>query len=83
MPANIPDRFEAGSPNIMAIAGLNASLKWINETGIKAIYEKEKENFNKLLQILSKYNNIKTFVHPSFKQVGIIASILTLTHARI
>lgn len=75
MPANIPYRFEAGSPNIMAIAGLNASLKWINDIGINAIFDKEKENFNKLLQILSKYNNIKTFVHPNFKQVGIIASI--------
>ena len=75
MPTNIPDRFEAGSPNIMAIAGLNASLKWINDIGINAIFDKEKENFDKLLQILSKYNNIKTFVHPNFKQVGIIASI--------
>ena len=27
MPANLPERLEAGSPNIMAIAGLNASLK--------------------------------------------------------
>ena len=75
MPTNIPDRFEAGSPNIMAIAGLNASLKWINGIGINAIFDKEKEKFNKLLQILSTYNNIKTFVHPNFKQVGIIASI--------
>ena len=75
MPANIPERLEAGSLNIMAIAGLNASLKWINDIGINAIFDKEKENFDKLLQILSKYNNIKTFVHPNFKQVGIIASI--------
>jgi len=75
MPANLPERLEAGSPNIMAIAGLNASLKWINDIGINAIFDKEKENFDKLLQILSKYNNIKTFVHPNFKQVGIIASI--------
>lgn len=75
MPVNLPERLEAGSPNIMAIAGMNASLKWINEIGINAIFDKEKENFDKLLQILSKYNNIKTFVHPNFKQVGIIASI--------
>lgn len=75
MPATLPERLEAGSPNIMAIAGLNASLKWINDIGINAIFDKEKENFDKLLQILSKYNNIKTFVHPNFKQVGIIASI--------
>ena len=78
MPANIPDRFEAGSHNIMAIAGLNASLKWINDIGINAIFDKEKENFDKLLQILSKYNNIKTFIHPNFKQVGIIASIFDI-----
>lgn len=75
MPVNLPERLEAGSPNIMAIAGINASLKWINNIGINAIFDKEKENFDKLLQILSKYNNIKTFVHPNFKQVGIIASI--------
>ena len=35
MPANLPERLEAGSLNIMAIAGLNASLKWINDIGIK------------------------------------------------
>ena len=75
MPANLPERLEAGSPNIMAIAGLNASLKWINDISINAIFDKERENFDKLLQILSKYNNIKTFVHPNFKQIGIIASI--------
>ena len=67
----------------MAIAGLNASLKWIKETGIKAIHEKEKENFDKLLQILSKHNNIKTFIHPNFKQVGIIASILDRKSTRL
>ena len=59
----------------MAIAGLNASLKWINDIGINSIFDKEKENFNKLLVILSKYNNIKTFVHPNLEQVGIVASI--------
>lgn len=78
MPANIPERLEAGSPNIIAIAGLNASLKWIKETGIKAIHEKEKENFDKLLQILNKYNNVKIFIQPNLKQVGIISSIFDI-----
>lgn len=75
MPETIPERFEAGSPNIMAIAGLNASLKWINNVGINNIYKKEQENFNILNSILSDYSNIKTFIHPQKKQVGIIASV--------
>ena len=75
MPADIPERLEAGSPNIMAIAGLNASLKWINSIGIKNIYQKEKDNFNKLLDILSNYSNVKSFIHPNLEQVGIISSV--------
>lgn len=75
MPITIPERLEAGSPNIMAIAGLNASLKWINKIGIKNIYQKEKDNFNKLLDIFNNYSNIKTFIHPDLEQVGIISSV--------
>lgn len=75
MPTSIPERLEAGSPNIMAIAGLNASIKWINKIGIENIFKKEKENFDKLLNILNNYSNIKTFIHPNFEQVGIISSV--------
>lgn len=75
MPQNLPERLEAGSPNIMAIAGLNASLKWINKIGIEGLYKKEKENFDKLLNLLRNYNNIKTFIHPKLMQVGIISTV--------
>ena len=75
MPTSIPERLEAGSPNIMAIAGLNASIKWINKIGIENIFKKEKENFDKLLNILKNYSNIKTFIHPNLEQVGIISSV--------
>lgn len=37
MPEEGVSRFEAGSQNISAIAGLNAALKWLNETGRDAI----------------------------------------------
>lgn len=75
MPNTIPERFEAGSPNIMAIAGLNASLKWINEVGVTNINKKEQENFNVLCRILGNYSNIKSFIHPQKKQVGIVSSV--------
>ena len=37
MPEEGTSRFEAGSQNISAIAGLNAALKWLNETSREAI----------------------------------------------
>lgn len=40
MPEELPTKYEAGSPNIVAIIGLNTSLKWIKD---KQIEEKEKE----------------------------------------
>ena len=58
MPDTIPERFEAGSLNTMAIAGLNYSLKWILEKGIQCIRGKEIENYNRLKEILSTYDFI-------------------------
>ena len=40
---SLPTSFEIGSPNIIAIASLNASLKWINEVGMDVISAKKKE----------------------------------------
>ena len=61
MPNTIPERFEAGSLNTMAIAGLNYSLKWIFDKGVQSIAIKEAENYNRLKDLLSKYDFI-TFV---------------------
>lgn len=41
IPEFMPDRFEAGTPNIPGIIGLNASLKWIKNKGITNIREHE------------------------------------------
>lgn len=61
MPDTIPERYEAASPNIHAISGLYAALKWIQSIGIKAIYEKEKKHHRKLLDILSEFDNIHVY----------------------
>lgn len=61
MPNEIPIKYEAGSHSSYAIAGLNASLKWIKEIGIGNIFAKEKENHSTLINILKKYDNITLF----------------------
>lgn len=76
VPDTIPEKFEVGSQNIMAIAGLYAALNWIKKTGIDRICKKEKENYYKLISILSKYGNIK-IITPSeaTETVGVVSCI--------
>ena len=50
MSAEFPGGFEVGSPNIIAIASLNASLKWLDSIGVSAIAEKKAELVKYLIQ---------------------------------
>jgi cysteine desulfurase family protein len=64
MPSDLPTRFEAGSTNIMAIAGLYAALKWHNQVGIEKIREREAENYQKLLSVLKSFDGIQLIGNP-------------------
>jgi cysteine desulfurase family protein len=59
MPQRIPNKYEAASPNIVAIAGLNAALKWLN---VSEIYEHEKFLSSYLIEQLQKISNIKLYL---------------------
>lgn len=74
LPDAIPERYEAGSPNIPAIAGLNAALKWIHEIGIDNIYSKEQDNRKRLLDVITKYDNIKTVFNFN-ESIGVISCV--------
>jgi len=57
MPHNGYSRFEVGSQNILAMAGLNAALKWLQETGRENIVRHTKmltQNLQKSLMGLDK-----------------------------
>ncbi len=76
LPISIPERYEVGSPNIAAIAGLNAALKWINSMSINSIYEKEQSNHKQLLNLLQKYNNIRIISPIEIdKGIGVISCV--------
>ena len=49
-----PVRFEPASPNIIALASLNSSLKWLNQTTMEKIGEKKKELVNILVEGLTE-----------------------------
>ena len=58
MPENIPGRYEMGSQNICAVAGLHAAAQWFlqNQDEIRAAEEK---NHRRLLEILRQYDFVK------------------------
>ena len=49
MSNRFPIGFEAGSPNIIAIASLNASIKWLNSIGLPIIEKRKNSLMNKLI----------------------------------
>lgn len=75
LPESVPERYEVASPDIAAIAGLNASLKWIKETGIQNIYEKEQENYKRLVELLSRYENIKIIDIGDAESIGVVSCL--------
>ncbi len=76
MPSSSPERFEAGSHNIIAISGLNAAIKWINKIGIDSLMAKERENRKRLIGILQQYENIEVLSPlEEEKSVGIVSCV--------
>lgn len=77
MPSALPERFEIGTMNSQAIAGLFSALKWIEETGVQVIYEREKENRKRLIELLTAYDFLKVIGDsPKAEYVGIISCII-------
>ncbi len=76
VPETVPERYEVGSQNIMAIAGLNAALNWIKKTRIDCIYTTEKENYNKLIAILNEYDNIRIITPTNTSEtIGVVSCV--------
>ena len=77
MPKSIPERYEAGTINTHAISGLYASLNWIEKTGIENIYQKEKQNRQKLIDILSNYDFVDIVGNnSSLNYVGVVSFVI-------
>lgn len=68
----IPDGYEAGSPNIVSICGLNASIDWIMK---EEIYSEEKKLTDYLIEELKKIDKIKIFIPKCYDDIFGVVSI--------
>lgn len=62
MPEGTYSKYEAGSYNVYAIAGLNAALKWIKKTGIENIYKHKKELTETLIKWLEEIDEVEMYL---------------------
>jgi len=66
-PVTMPDKFEAGTPNLPGIAGLSSALEWIRETGCEKIRRREQELGARLLEGLEGIAKLKTYGKDTIK----------------
>lgn len=67
MPGVAPLRYEAGSRNMLAAAGLRAALGYIEREGIDTLFMRERKARECLLALLAHYD----FIHPIVPEQGI------------
>lgn len=77
MPKELPERFEIGTMNSQGVAGLYAALEWIDTESISSLYQQEKNNRNKLLELLKSYSFIRLVGYSDKgNYVGIVSCVI-------
>lgn len=74
-PNMMPDRYESGTHNTPGIAGLNAGVNFVIETGIDKIRKHEEELCSYMLERLSEVPNIKIYGPLDSKKRAAVISI--------
>lgn len=72
MPDSFPEGYEAGSSNIVAMYGLNASTDWLSKT---KVYEHEKDLTMYLISELLKLKKVKVFIPDDYDSIFGVVSI--------
>lgn len=61
VPAEIPEKFEAGTPNVAGAVGLASAIKYLNKIGMENIENWEKELMKYLIKKLKELKNIEIY----------------------
>lgn len=73
-PALLPDKYESGTPNMPAIAGLLAALKWRESIGYEAMYAHEIRHRTQLKEALKTLDSIVVCdVHEAYATTGVLS----------
>lgn len=73
MPEVFPDRLEAGTHNVLGIAGLNAGIEFVTRTGRDRIYDHEKKLILYLKHELERISGVTLYCGDEKHQAGVLS----------
>jgi cysteine desulfurase/selenocysteine lyase len=79
--AELPEKYEAGTPAIAEAIGLGAAVDYLNEVGYDAIRAHEAALTEYAMEALSEVEGLKLFGPPATRRAGVISMDLQGVHA--
>jgi len=78
---DLPWKFEAGTPAIAEAIGLGAAIDFLNELGMQAIHERERQLTHYAWDKLSAIDGLTIFGPPAAERGGLLSFTLAGVHA--
>lgn len=78
--AELPDKFEAGTPAIADVIGLGAALDYVRNLGVEAIHAHEANLVDYAFEALSEIEGLRIFGPPAPRQAGVLSLDLAGVH---
>lgn len=75
-PEDLPERLEAGTPNLPGIAGLKAGIEFLSGTGLSALASRKREQMQQLYAGLDATPGVRVFGPASVENNGGVVSFL-------
>jgi cysteine desulfurase / selenocysteine lyase len=80
-PADLPAKFEAGTPPIVPAIGLGAAIDYLNRIGLDAIHEHERQLTVRTHEVLERLGGVRLLGPTPDKKSGIVSFTVEGIHA--
>lgn len=80
-PADLPAKFEAGTPPIVPAIGMSAAIDYLKQVGLQAIHAHEQALARRAHEVLSHVGGVRIIGPPPEKKAGIVSFALDHIHA--
>ncbi len=80
-PADLPDKFEAGTPPIVPAIGLGAAIDYLGQVGMEAIHAQEQLLTRRAHEVIGAVGGVRFLGPPPEKKGGIVSFVLERIHA--